>query len=247
MTWNELASLVRRSMSEEMFCKPGSVLFSGFSTIKRFRFYIMGLNPGGSSKVLTTSIIDALAPKDGTSPYTHECWNKACGSNLECVHAVRARNIGGRLAEGDLVKHQKNMICLSRLLGCGSPAEIPSVNAIFARSCSLATLKAESGFGADDWWRACWPIHQHLLEIVRPDAIITLGYGMDTSPLGFLARELRTAPPYQIGDENRRGGRQIDCSIRLITSTLNARVVGVPHPSYHAPGPQLSKILQALT
>ena len=241
MTPDELADVVRHSMSEEMFRKPGAVLFSGLATVKPSRFYIMGLNPGGSSKMMAGSIIDTLPPPDETSAYTHQCWKKECGDNSSCEHVT-----GRRLADADLVRHQKNMICLTRLLGYDAPGEIPSANAIFARSQSLATLKNESGFSEWDWWKACWPVHQYLLELIQPSVIISLGYGANTSPLGFLAHQLCAHSSRKIGDANRRGGKQIDCSIRLTTSTIDVHVIGVPHPSYHAPGPQLSNILQML-
>lgn len=243
MTRDELADIVRQSMEATKFCKPGSVLFSGTATIKPCPFYIMGLNPGGDPKVLTGSIIEKLAPPDGTSPYTHECWNKACG-NDDCVHIRRAQSACGRLADEDLVKHQKNVIRLSHLLGYDAPGEIPSANAIFARSRSLDTLTMESGFSTWDWWKACWPIHQQLLNVVRPKVIIAFGYGKRTSAFGFLAREVGVNAPSPIDETNPREGRTICARIPLRNSSLSVRVIGVPHPSWFAPGPKLSGLLQ---
>lgn len=245
MTSDELADLVKASIDSKMTCKPGSVLFSGVATIKRSRFYIMGLNPGGNSNELNNSILDFLAPLDGASPYTHECWNRACGNDPRCDHKRRAERTGGCLAEEDLVKHQKNVIRIAKMLGC-MPAELPSANAIFARSRSLNSLARESGFGVWDWWSACWPVHLHLLDIVRPEVIITFGYGRQTSPFGFLARELSAHGPSLIEESAPREGKIMEVMIPLPTSLLPVRVIGVPHPSWHAPGPKLCSLFRNL-
>jgi hypothetical protein len=138
------------------------------------------------------------------------------------------------------------MIKLAEMLGHATPATLPSANAIFGRSESLATLKRQSGFDAGTWWRACWPVHQALLNVVRPAAIITLGYGLNTSAFGFL-HQLASPAEIEKAGVSRRDGKTFTCRLDLQTSTLETRIIGVPHPSYYAPGQVLEDRLRTLT
>lgn len=240
MTCDELAALVHNRLDPAFRAKPGVVLLSGPGTIAPGRFYVMGLNPGGDPKVITASIGEALAPADGASCYTDECWNKQCG-NEACDHVV-----DGRVRPEARVRHQRNMIALAEVLGHATPATLPSANAIFGRSTRVATLNDQTGSDAWTWWQRCWPVHQALLAVVRPAAIITLGYGMNTSVFGFLWRLAGQPTIERVGEENRRGGKAFTCSLDLGVSTLETRVIGVPHPSYYAPGDRLAGYLRAL-
>jgi hypothetical protein len=53
MTKDELEAIVRSAFPEAMYTQPGAVLSCGMSTIRRFPFYLMGLNPGGRPDVIT--------------------------------------------------------------------------------------------------------------------------------------------------------------------------------------------------
>lgn len=241
MTRDELAAIVEARLNPELCAKPGAALLSGAATIVAGKFYVMGINPGGDPKVITASIGENFAPADGASAYTDECWNKQCGDDPECEHMEN-----GRVRPEAWVRHQRNMIALAKMLGHETPATLPSVNAIFGRSTRLATLKEQTGIDAWTWWQGCWPVHQELLEIVRPAAIITLGYGMNTSAFGFLAALAKPETIKRVGDDNRRGGKTFTCRLDLNDSTLEMHVIGVPHPSYYAPGPLLANKLRIL-
>ncbi len=221
--------------------KSGAVMLSGPATIAPGRFYIMGLNPGGDPEELPASIDENLAPPDGGSSYTDECWHKPCKDKRDCEHLKN-----GRLQPDSRVRHQLNMIRLAAILGHATPATLPSANAIFGRSESLAMLKKQSEFDGGTWWRACWPVHQALLNVVRPTAIITLGYGMNTSAFGFLHQLASGAEIEKVG-VSRRDGKTFSCRLDLCASTLETRVIGVPHPSYHALGNVLEDTLRALS
>ena len=242
MTRDELAAIVDAKLDPAIRAKPGAVLLSGPATIAPGTFYIMGINPGGDPTKLTASIEQNLAPADGASAYTDECWNKQCGDDPACEHMAN-----GVVRPDAWVRHQRNMIALAEMLGHETPATLPSANAIFGRSTRLATLKEQTGINAWTWWQGCWPVHQALLEIVRPAAIITLGYGMNTSAFGFLAALAKPAAIKRMGDQNRRGGKTFTCGLDLGSSILETRVIGVPHPSYYAPGHLLADKLRELT
>ena len=239
MTRDELAAIVSERLNPALRDKSGGVMLSGPTTIAPGRFYVMGLNPGGNPATLTATIGQNLAPPDGASCYTDECWNKQCGDDPACEHLQ-----DGRVRPEAYVRHQRNMISLAKMLGHATPASLPSANAIFGRSTSLATLMHQSGIDAGTWWRGCWPVHQALLEVVRPAAIITLGYGMNTSAFGFLARIAGSVAIEKIG-VSRRDGKAFTCNLDLGESRLKTCVIGVPHPSYHASGDLLADELRA--
>lgn len=241
MTREELASLVEMKLDPALQAKPGAVLLSGPATIAPGKFDIMGLNPGGSPADIPLSIAQNLAPADGGCAYMDECWNKQCKNTAVCEHLEN-----GRVRPEDQVWHQRNMIALAKMLGHDTPGSLLSANAIFGRSTSLALLEKQTGFNAGRWWQGCWPVHQALIEIVRPAVIITLGYGMTTSAFGFLRRMTNPAKVERIGDDDRRGGWAFGCALQLSKSTLETRVIGVPHPSYYAPGDLLAGELRAL-
>lgn len=239
MTRDELAEIINTKLDPEFRAKSGAVLACGPATIAPGKIYVMGINPGGDPKVITASISENFVPADGASAYTDECWNKQCGDDPACEHMAN-----GLVRPDALVRHQRNMIALAQMLGHETPATLPSANAIFGRSTRLATLEEQTGVDAWRWWQGCWPVHQALLKIVRPAAIITLGYGMNTSAFGFLAALAKPAAIERLGDQNRRGGKTFNCRLDLGGSTLETCVIGVPHPSYYAPGPLLADKLR---
>jgi len=239
MAPDALRAIIRRHLPAELHQKSGAVLCSPISTLRRGPAYLMGLNPGGHPDDCPGRIIDCWSPTDGTSPYTHECWQTKCEDSKHsrpCVHL----GPDGATLESALNRHQRNAAKLHSALSA-PPGAIFSANAIFGRSTRLGTLTAQSGFDARHWWRHCWPVHREFLAIVRPRMLITLGYGEHSSAFGFLRRELGAASIRQFSEQ---GGWAFDASIPLEgDDVLETIVIGVPHPSYHAPGPLLAERL----
>lgn len=233
-----IREIVREYLPTELYEKSGAVLFSPASTLRRDDVYLMGLNPGGHPDDCSGSIIDHLSPPEGTSPYTHECWQSKCEDSKHsrpCIHLTP----DGATNEAALNRHQRNAAKLHSALRA-KPGEIFSANAIFGRSTSLAKLLAQTGFNAAHWWRHCWPVHQRFLAIVRPRMIVTLGYGERTSAFGFLRRELGASSVRKFSEQ----GWAFDAQLPLEHgSELSLSVIGVPHPSYHAVGPDLAERL----
>lgn len=234
MTTDELRNVVQSHLLEPMLRKPGAVLSTPVSNVKLAPVYVMGLNPGGSPADNSTAIIDNIAPPEGQSYYTHECWNKHCCEPQPCSHLDN-----GMIRPSARVNHQRNLQLIAEALG--TPLiELISCNAIFAKSENLAKLKAQTGFSLTEWWRRCWPVHQFLLQKIRPRAIITLGYGERTSALGLLRREAGYMPVRKFGDDDVNGGRIFDGRLPVGDGViLQVSIVGVPHPSWYKPGPIL--------
>lgn len=240
MTIEEVADIIRRNMAPELYAKPGAVLLSGANTLKPAPVYVMGLNPGGDPALIPKPIIDAIAPPNGTSGYTHDCWQPRCADPQPCRHV----ELDGTIRKDALVRHQRNMISLAGALG-STPASLFSANAVFARSTSRATLRQQSGLGLGEWWRTCWRIHHAFIAIVRPRIIVTLGYGEGSSAFGLLREQAGSPTVAKLTSPTERGGWCFDATL-LAGSSLRATIIGAPHPSYFAPGPELTERLRSL-
>lgn len=240
MDFADLRRVVAESMPADMAALPGSVLLSPLSAVRRSSTYLMGLNPGGDPAKVTRCIADTEPPSDGTSSYTHECWDPKCSS--DCEHL---RDDG--LLPEHLANHQARVGDLARLLGYSGPADMPSANLVFARSADWAKLKASTGWEPGAWVKACWPVHQHLLGIVRPRVIISLGYGLESSPIGFIQWMMPRSMSKlrDITDGTRRWGRAAGCCIDTPSGSLDATIIGIPHPSWHDMPPCVADALQA--
>jgi hypothetical protein len=242
MTHEELRDLVVSHLPPAMHTRSGAVLGVGVDMIKPSNLYVMGLNPGGDPDTIRTAIIDALAQPSGTSGYTHECWQRNCTEPMgRCQHV----DDNGRVIDRALTKHQRNYRAVVGAFG-KAPEEVPTANAIFARSASLALLEKQTSHNAAEWWRLCWPVHQAILREVMPVTIVTLGRGEVTSAFGLLRREAGYPDVRQIGESGRRGGKAFDWQIKLGDVTLSTTVIGVPHPSWYAAGPLLLQELATL-
>lgn len=239
MTNKVISEIIRSKMSADLYCKPGAVLLSSLSTLQPAPVYVMGLNPGGDPQHIATPIIDFIAPADGTSAYTHECWQPLCTEAQPCRHLAE----DGSTRPEFLVRHQRNMIALAATFGA-TPTTLFSANAVFARSTRKSTLREQTGLNLWEWWAACWPVHQYFLAVVRPRLIVTLGYGRNSSAFGLLQAQSGGEPAQPIADEGRLGGWQFPVELDLgKNGKLTTIVAGVPHPSYFAPGPLLRSSL----
>jgi hypothetical protein len=236
----DIASWVRAALPDHLSVS-GSVIGVSASAIRPGRFYIMGLNPGGDPSAISNRIGDPIADRPpGWSAFTHDCWNDRCTG---CEgHA------GGLVPESHLVHHQKRVIELHRSLGQPT-GTILATNAIFARSQDEVRLLGQTSRGAWDWWRDCWPVHQRLLTVVRPQFIVTLGKALDTSAYGFLREEAWSFEKAMAKRDARKPARALDVPLPDNRSTsgrmfrgklplrpdggdvLDLTVVGVPHPS----------------
>jgi len=166
----------------------------------------------------------------------------------------------GRVKEQFLKKHQKHVISLAQGIGIDI-GELFSTNAIFARSSSFAKLADESGYTVREWWQACWPVHQYMLDKVRPKLIITLGKGYSNSAFSLLHQVAGGPPIMQIGETNVHGGRTFSAPLPtrrrnqawryrglppFEEHNLPVQVVGVPHPSRYASGERLKHELREI-
>lgn len=241
MTSEELDTIVRSCVAAEFYMRPGTVLYSSLASVRPFHVYVMGLNPGGDPAAETRPLIGTLAAPDGQSFYTHDCWQKHCPGGGSCAHVDES----GAVFPDALRLHQRVVVDLAELVGT-TPPMLPSANAIFGRSTEIAKLKDETGHSLTEWSAACWPVHQRLLAVVRPRVIVTLGKGDSNSAFALLNATCGCPPSRTFSDEGVHGGKAFEARGLDLggEDRLDATVIGIPHPSWYAPGPVLREMIR---
>lgn len=180
----------------------GNVLYSGASTLRAGAVYILGLNPGGDPNQLRWQtirrVLDEL-PSKSENEYLDVSWQ-------------------GREAGESLL--QRRVRALADMLGV-ELRDVCASNLIFMRS------KDANDCGYPDLADACWPVHQAILDIVRPRLVVCFG-NSGRSPYAFLRREF--GDPEETTFPSGHGEWQC----RIFRSSSGPTVAGLPHLSYYA-------------
>jgi hypothetical protein len=135
--------------------ESGTILYSSCETLKAGKYYFLGLNPGGSEADRENNIQKSL---DNLPNQTQNAYLKGPKDGI---------SDWGRCAPGE-APLQLRYQYLFRELG----EELDSVcasNLIFKRSAG------EEGSGGEDRAGICWRVHETILRIVQPKAIIVFG------------------------------------------------------------------------
>lgn len=138
-----------RSLPEGILNASGRFLYSDISTLRPGRFYLLGYNPGGDPGKISTSLQDEIHNWgiDSVNAYLDEIWR----------HSPQA---GGS-------PYQRNVQELCKAIGI-CPRKMCASNLFFVRSISALALKVNTV-------EVFWPIHQAVLDIVKPDCIFAVG------------------------------------------------------------------------
>lgn len=151
-----------RSYLSTILSERGEILYSEFSTMTSGNFYILGLNPGGpinSGDTIAQRLNDLPKKKNA---YLDEDWSSANRHYDPGCHPLQ-RHLQLLMKE---LGQQLRCVCASNLIFTRSPNQYGSA---YPGQADL-----------------CWPVHEMVLEIVRPNVIITFGNG-SISPYKFLA------------------------------------------------------------
>lgn len=184
--------------------RSGSVFYSGRAAFSRpSRLYILGLNPGGSPIVQADETIqrDIASYADPS----RECWSRYADESW-----------GGRLPGTSGMQPRVLHLLSSLKLDART---VPASNVVFVRSAREAALEAEKLA----LLRACWPVHQAVIESLRVRVLLCFG-----STAARWAREALDAHEV-VGTFTERNKRRW-------TSTAHANadgtcVIKVTHPS----------------
>lgn len=181
--------------------ESGTLFYSSCATLVPGRYYFLGLNPGGAD-IKTKTIGQSLRDLSHltANAYLDENW----GSDS------RAFGVG---------RHplQKNFKALFDALG-EDPRAVCASNLIFSRSIG------EKGSGGRERAELCWPVHQAVLAIVQPLAIITFG----RQPFNFILEKLSGTAP-----QDSRAGHG-NWTWRCSSLKAGQKLIGLPHLSRYA-------------
>lgn len=181
---------------------PGAILYSAANTLKEGNYYFLGLNPGGFGG---RSIREHLAclPNITTNSYVDEEWEWGARGPLKAgTHPL-----------------QKNASLLFHWLDV--PIEnVCASNLIFSQS------RGETGSWYPKLAHICWPVHELILDIVKPETIITFG----RKPFEYFSMKLKASSL-----QNKPSGH--GSWVCREARSRNFRIIGLPHLSrYHLHG-----------
>ena len=141
------------ALPQEVLCESGRFLYSSIDTLDKGDYYFLGYNPGGAPekhlKTLRDEIKDWQFYPKGWNAYCDEKWSTELQDRVKILFGLIAKpsENGGEAA-------------LRRT--CAS-------NLIFTRSSGKKSLPHSIKENAKDVF---WPIHQEILNIVKPRCII---------------------------------------------------------------------------
>jgi len=148
MTKQGIQDLARTELSD-LLEKPGSILYSSHETLKSGDVYLLGFNPGGAGGNPIKLSIDTMLSYE-TNAYLDECWENG-KSSWEKGEAPLQKRVSWLLEEIGL-----------------NPREVCASNLIFFQSRKAKDIE----YSLAD---ICWPIHEAILDIVKPKVIIAFG------------------------------------------------------------------------
>ena len=191
----------KESLDKETLESSGTILYSSSATLKPGKYYFLGLNPGGADDG-TKTIQESLENLTDFSEnaYLEENWSSASRQYGKGGHPLQ-QNYQFLFSE---LREALDSVCASNL--------------IFRRSVS------EKGARYEELVDRCWRVHEAILEIVRPKAIITFG----RQPFNFIKRT-------RCGDDRQdRPAGHGKWIWRSSTLATGERLVGLPHLSRYA-------------
>ena len=209
-TSDTMSELVKKLKDTGLAEMAGSLLYSGLATLGPGKLYVLGYNPGG----------DPAAESDSPAVHLAKLVEKSLGWN-EYIDGVWRP--GGRVcAPGDATMQRR---VRHLLMGIGVPVRtVCASNLIFVRSRAANDLGSRAQLA-----ERCWPVHQFILEHVRPAGILSIG---GTPVFNFI----RSRGQLISGPEQFPSGHGIwECLAGQIQlETQKIALVSVPHLARYA-------------
>jgi hypothetical protein len=211
---------------------PGEIFSSGIEAVSKGELYIAGLNPGGGLSYPALREHVKGWSWSNYSAFLDQCWKKSCwdadcyglqlNANCTCArgtdpHQRAVQRIVARAAFG---------LDLRRVF---------ATNAVFVKSDSGDSFPEETGLELKEAFDNCWPIHEVLLSIVRPRAILSLGYQSGKSAYSFFkakGTQVGTEWTYKVAGRTLPSFRWAQMTFDISGQTMRCLVVGIRHPSY---------------
>ena len=197
-------ALLRRLRDAQLDGLTGKVLYSGINTLKKGPLYLLGFNPGGDPAKETMTLAEHVTQ----SP---SAWN-------EYLDAKWGAPGGGWRPPGQ-APLQRRVQWLLNQLGLQT-REVCASNLIFNRSIDQARLNDWSGV-AD----RRWPIHDWIIKLVQPHAILCLGGG---KVFDYICGKGRPAPIVSFPSGH---GDWECCATKVQLESGTVQLISVPHLS----------------
>ena len=207
MNKEKLQEIARRELSN-LSGKSGGILYTSHENLRPGPIYLLGFNPGGEGGPSLGSNIEEMLDYTENS-YTDEAYtNRAVASGSgEAVLQKRVRRL---LAS---IGWESGEVCASNL--------------IFVQSRDATGIERRL---VDQ----CWPVHEAILDLVRPKLIIAFGNGEKDSTYAYLRNLLE-------GQEEHPSPRQAghgNWSLKGWKTHWRGQpmyVAGIPHMSRYEP------------
>ncbi|HCM64479.1 MAG TPA: hypothetical protein DIT05_18330 [Morganella sp. (in: Bacteria)] len=211
MTKNELPEFARKTL-KHLLHHHGEVIYGSHETLTEGDVYLLGLNPGLQGFITIGQHIDRMLTRTKNS-FLDENWRNQKEDALIQT-------------EEDLLPLQRRVIYLLDALGY-KPESICASNLIFKTSESSDSLC----FGLAG---LCWPVHEAILELIKPKLLLVFGNSETTSPYAFL--KALFCPEKGEVDPCLSGHGNWMC--KGFHASINGRrifVAGLPHLSWYSP------------
>ena len=186
-----------REISGKVFYS-GRTAFSGAAPV-----YVLGGNPGGDPVVKAAATVGAHT--DFVLSDTSAEWSAYCDESWH----------GRPVGDAQLQRRLRHLLSGLDL----DPRHVPASNLVFTRSRRVADLGADT----DALIEMCWPVHDAVLAMLRPRALIC--FGVDT---GERVRK-RLGASRHIGSFEERNARRWQSN--AWTTPTGLIVFGLTHPS----------------
>lgn len=174
MTQEQFSLLVKTTLGKRSHLY-GETLYSSIKTIKKSPIYFIGANPGGADKCTIVEDLEKLSQKpDDYNEYIHGIWPNGANPN-----PLKGKE-----------KLQKRVQKLFQEINVDLK-EVCTSNLIFFTSRDLKELKKKMNMSFINIADICWPIHEEILENVKPKIIIALGTSTSDSTFSYFKKKFR--------------------------------------------------------
>ncbi len=141
----------------------GEVIYSSKESLKKGKYYFLGLNPGGEGFITIKKDLDHLLEKGDENSICDLDWN---ASKNEYDPGQSPLQLSIKYLFNDILKHEIHDVFATNLI-------FKTTNNSDSLNFGLAGL--------------CWGVHLLALSIVQPEIIITCGNGKNKSAFSFIA------------------------------------------------------------
>ena len=203
MSKDEIPRIARKALSD-VLGESGSILYSSHETLKSGDVYLLGFNPGGAGGNPVAKSIDSML-ENTTNAYLDESWE----------------NHNGVWANGEAPLQKRIQWVLESIRL--NPRSVCASNLIFLQSREAKDISYSLA-------EKCWPVHEAILNIVKPKLIIAFG-NSNISPYAYLHSMLGGKEEYFPSGHGNWSVKGFGCQI-------NGRpvyVAGLPHLSRYSP------------